>query len=128
MAARSSAVSFDVLEITSAMVSPTEAPSGASPLSRKNSISFDRPGRHAVGMRRNVRHPALALGIHTARKAAVSDDAAEDVARAVALGAVARAFHEIGAAVEHCALGGIGREQPCRRDTAASRGRARGGC
>src|SRR5262249_8481010 len=47
----------------------------------------------------NVRHPALPVRIGTTGKALRSDDAAEEIARAVALGAMAKAVHEIGAAI-----------------------------
>src|SRR6516164_9697829 len=47
---------------------------------------------------RHVRHPALAFRIGAARKALARDDAAEEIARAVALGAMAKAVDEIGAA------------------------------
>src|ERR1700683_114865 len=58
--------------------------------------------------RRDVRHPAFAVGRGAAGETLALDDAAEKIARAVALGAVSRAVHQIGAAIPLCRLRRIG--------------------
>ena len=53
----------------------------------------------AKSLLRDVRHPALAFRIGPAGEALRRDDAAEKIARAVALGAMAETVDEIGAAI-----------------------------
>src|SRR5262249_17401366 len=63
--------------------------------------------------RRDVGNPAIAaFRIRTAGEALAGDDAAETVARTVALRAMAWAVHQIGAGIHLCRLGGIGMELP----------------
>src|SRR6185295_17690114 len=59
----------------------------------------------------DVRNPALALRIGAARKALRRDDAAEDVAWAMALGAVAGTVDQIGTPVPRRRLRGIRHER-----------------
>src|SRR5262249_61526275 len=60
--------------------------------------------------RRDVGNPAIAaFRIRTAGEALAGDDAAETVARTVALRAMAWAVHQMWAASHLCRLGGLGR-------------------
>src|SRR5947208_1669227 len=52
-----------------------------------------------VAFLRDVRHPTLAFGIRRAGKALRGDNAAEEIARAVALRAMTQSVDEIGAAI-----------------------------
>src|SRR3984893_14937380 len=60
---------------------------------------------------RDVRHPALAFRVWPAGEALRCDDAAEKIARAVALGAMAEAVDQIGAAVPLRRVRGIRHER-----------------
>src|SRR5204863_9880827 len=60
---------------------------------------------------RDVRYPALAFRIGTAGKALRGDDATEQIARAVALRAMAETVDEIGAAIPWRGVRGIRRQR-----------------
>src|SRR5262249_22070156 len=60
---------------------------------------------------RDVGHPALTVRIGTACKALRGDDATQDIARAVTLGAMPETVDEIGPAIEAFGARGVGYER-----------------